>query len=76
MITLTRDQRVALKSLYDRGEVRQPVADGRGVIIGTRILGYRDFRKTVQGMFGSDPCVLVPWCGMMIGIEADGYVHS
>jgi len=21
-------------------------------------------------------CVMVPWCGMQIGIETDGYTHS
>lgn len=25
---------------------------------------------TIQG------CVMVPWCGMYIGIEPDGYAHS
>ena len=34
---------------------------------------YRDFRKTV--LHGHD-CLMVQWCGMWIGIEADGYTHS
>jgi len=38
----------------------------------TRIT-YRDFRKTVKQGFD---CLMVRWCGMMLGIESDGYVHS
>ena len=36
-------------------------------------LTYREFRKTVE--WGFD-CVMVPWCGMWLGIEKDGYTHS
>ena len=36
-------------------------------------LTYRRFRRTVV------PCrdyIMVPWCGMWLGIELDGYTHS
>jgi hypothetical protein len=36
---------------------------------------YRKFRKTVQPYFG-DTCVMVPYAGMWLGIETDGYTHS
>lgn len=36
-------------------------------------LSYKQFRKTVQ--IGYD-CIMVPWCGMWLGIETDGYTHS
>jgi len=36
-------------------------------------LTYRQFRRTVEPSFD---CVIVPWCGMWLGIEADGYTHS
>lgn len=39
-------------------------------------LTYREFRKTVTPYFGDDSCVLVPWCGMWVGIEKDGYSHT
>lgn len=64
MITLTRPQRVALKRLYDRA-VRHD-SD----------LTYRAFRRTVRPYFGQHACVLVPFAGMWIGIEKDGYTHS
>jgi hypothetical protein len=38
-------------------------------------LQWRRFRKTVQPFFG-DSCVMVPWKGMWLGIETDGYTHS
>lgn len=34
---------------------------------------YRDFRKTVQPGPG---CIMLPWAGMWLGIEPDGYTHS
>jgi hypothetical protein len=39
-------------------------------------LSFLAFRRTAVGMFGSDDCILVPWCGMWLGIETDGYCHS
>jgi len=34
---------------------------------------YRQFRRTVEPGFGY---VMVPWCGMYVGIEPDGYAHT
>ena len=34
---------------------------------------YREFRRRVRP--GPD-CIMVPWCNMWLGIEADGYTHS
>jgi hypothetical protein len=39
-------------------------------------INYRRFRKTVQPYFDKSGCVLVPWKGMWLGIEVDGYTHS
>ena len=36
-------------------------------------LSYREFRLSVAT--GPD-CIMVPWCGMWLGIEKDGYTHS
>jgi hypothetical protein len=47
----------------EQGEIRTPSAQ------------YRKFRKTVQPYFG-DTCIMVPWAGMWLGIETDGYTHS
>jgi hypothetical protein len=35
--------------------------------------GYLKFRRTVLPGPG---CVMVPYCGMWLGIEPDGYTHS
>ena len=37
-------------------------------------VSYLAFRRTVEPTF--DDSVMVKWCGMYIGIEADGYPHS
>ena len=37
-------------------------------------LTYLQFRRTAFLAFGD--CVMVPWCGMILGIERDGYTHS
>lgn len=37
---------------------------------------YREFRKAVQPTFGMDGAIVLPWCGMWLAIERDGYTHS
>jgi hypothetical protein len=38
---------------------------------------WRRFRRTVcVGIGGGDGCVMLPWKGMWLGIERDGYTHS
>lgn len=32
------------------------------------------FRRFIKPAFGD--CFMIPWCGMYLGIEADGYTHS
>jgi hypothetical protein len=34
---------------------------------------YRTFRRRVLAGYG---CLMLPWCGMWIGIEPDGYTHT
>ena len=36
---------------------------------------YLQFRRTVTVSSLMD-CALVPYCGMLLGIEPDGYTHS
>jgi hypothetical protein len=37
---------------------------------------YREFRKSIQPCFDGSGCIMVPWSGMWLGIETDGYCHS
>ena len=37
---------------------------------------YLEFRRTAQVTFGMDNAIVVPWCGIWLAIEADGYIHS
>ena len=77
MVKLTRAQRVALKAVFDRGPIKNPevAVDDYWYMYPDSIkyLSYRQFRRTVHP--GPD-CIMVPWAGMWLGIEPDGYTHS
>ena len=63
MRPLTRDQRRALLRVYHRswGHHEKP--------------SYTQFRRGLIRPYG-DPCVMVKWHGMWVGIEADGHAHT
>lgn len=61
MTKTTRQQRLAIKRLYDRATTRGD---------------YRSFRAQVQPTFGLDGAIVIPWCGMWVCIETDGYAHT
>lgn len=73
---LTREQREAVKRIYDRCPLDanhdrlEPGFNDRLTPI-----SYRQFRKAVQPII-CDRAVMVHWCGMFLGIEPDGYTHS
>ena len=68
---LTKAQRVALKKVYDR----KPLFLTSYYGMDTTRQGYLGFRRMVQPeLCGS--AIMVPWCGMWLGIEPDGYTHS
>ena len=64
MRVLTREQRTALKSVYDRDWDKPET--------------YLKFRRTVYNSLGD--CIMVPFGNgknyMHLGIELDGYIHS
>jgi len=70
MMKLTRPQRLAVYRVFMRNN------DGKNnslLTIPQRRRAYRKFRRTVQP--GPD-CIMLPWCGMWLGIEPDGHTHS
>ena len=67
MITLTREQRVALKRVYERSVYEKQPGE---------VPTYRAFRKTVQPEVCGWGAVMVPFAGMWLGIERDGHTHS
>ena len=64
MVKTTRAHREALLRIWQR-----PIHGEHNP------LTYRQFRKTVQPGLGGY-YVMVPWAGMWLGIEKDGYTHS
>ena len=67
MIKTTREQRKALYNVWlrSRGAPFQPPANP--------FAHYKAFRQTVRS--GPD-CIMVPFAGMWLGIEKNGYIHS
>ncbi len=60
---ITREQYKALRLKYERN------ADGAK--------SFNAFKNRVQiGGIGADHYVLLPWCGMWVGIEPDGHAHT
>jgi hypothetical protein len=57
----TRRQREALLALYYRDVLVAPT--------------FREFRRRAFKAFGGD-CLVVPWKGMLVGIERDGHTHT
>ncbi len=72
MMKLTKEQRIALKKVYDRGQHFTGTPNKGQAWQGS----YREFRRTVVPAFDGSGCIMVPWCGMWLGIETDGYTHS
>lgn len=60
MTVLTKEQQQDIKSLYERAEIRT---------------SYLSFRRQARYNHIME-CVMLPWCGMLVGIERDGYIHS
>lgn len=80
MVKTTRAQRVALFRVFQR-DFPNWVSPGKrrshatNEIVPVDTIQWRKFRAKVRPFFGDD-CVMVPWAGMWLGIETDGYTHS
>ncbi len=79
---LTTAQRTALKTVYDRQPLFNQDASlgfesvpAAAIPIKQSRMTYRQFRRTIQPEI-CGPAIMVPWCGMWLGIERDGYTHS
>jgi len=59
-VNLTREQQGALREVFCRRD------------LGENFTTFLN-RAYLDGLMG---CVMVPWCGMWLGIEPDGHTHS
>jgi len=86
-MTLTRQQRIALLRVCLRAfpdtVAHDYIVRARHPSLpvffshGTVQHAYRQLRRqVVPTLPASDPAILVPYAGMWLGIEADGYTHS
>ncbi len=82
MMKLTRQQRIALKAVFDRHPlfVHVDLQFPHSLICRSErsehVATYRQFRKTVRPELCGYGAAMVPWCGMWLGIEKDGHTHS
>lgn len=79
MLVLTREQRVALKKVYDRCPIYPEHAKNNSDEFKRKYvipITYRQFRRRATPEIGSFGALMVPWCNMWLGIEKDGYTHS
>lgn len=78
-LILTKPQRRALYAVYCRGPLIKReiffVTPAKGLDHPYERVTYKEFRRAVRPLF-HDPCILIPWQGMWLGIEPDGYTHS
>lgn len=63
MTRTTKEQRKAILRAFER------IQDKEG-------MSYRDLRAKAYPTFGMDGAIGLPWCGMHLCIEKDGYTHS
>lgn len=77
MIKLTKDQQRAVKRVFERGPTTPIVtaAEARESVCGVP-LTYKQFRRRLRPTIGLDGAVVLPWAGMFLLIERDGYTHS
>lgn len=77
MVKTTKEQRVAIKRVFDRTPIYPCSTQAEKDAGITAVpLTYRQFRRRVQATFGCDGAVCLPWAGMWLCIERDGYTHS
>jgi hypothetical protein len=72
-MTTTRAQRLALFEIFSRNQPAQ-----RPLLLPRE---YRAFRRTcwyewLSRRSDGTRTIMVPWSGMLLGIEPDGYTHS
>ena len=88
MVKTTRAQRKALFRVFlrDNPNYETPFKRFTGIKcphcgewtgpLGLASKRYKNFRKQVVPYFDKSGCVLLPWKGLWLGIEPDGYTHS
>lgn len=79
MVKTTRKQREAVFKVFQRDFPSWVTPfkrrDRNGQEHRVPSIQYRRFRSLLQPYPG-DTCVMLPWKGMWLGIETDGYTHS
>ncbi len=76
MMVITRAQRKALFHVYNRAPLVETEVGPIALGLQDNQMSYRRFRTFVTPYLDNSGCIMVRWCNMWLGIEADGYTHS
>lgn len=79
MPKLTKPQQHALWRIIQRSTPQTPAEEDflQHLMDGHRVwLDYLSLRRAVRPTIGMDGAVVVPWAGMWLAIERDGYTHT
>lgn len=79
MIRTTRAQREAIHHLFCRSVMDaspHPPAPLPEAISTLGWRAYRRYRRTLEGTFGMNGAVVIPFAGMFVCIERDGFRHT
>ena len=68
---LTKLQQRALLSVFKRGPQYSRLDRFH-----QKPLTYLQFRRLATPLLAGGGCIMIPWNGMFLGIETDGYTHS
>ena len=80
-VSITLAQAIALHKVYQRTPLFfRPEKDGKpGMPSSVPLYNGQEqlpFAEFVQSIHQGSGCIMVPWLGMWLGIEPDGYTHS
>lgn len=75
--SITVAQALALHKVYSRNPLYAQSATNVVVSATPSYEGQEPITFEVfLGLIEVSDCIMVPWCGMWLGIEKDGYTHS
>ena len=80
---ITPTKRIRNPELYQRDKLPESIKDAQHfaeshpeIVVKVPTIQYRRFRAKAQPYYDGSGCVMIPFAGMWLGIETDGYTHS
>jgi hypothetical protein len=71
-LPMTPEQRAAIRKVFERA----PIYDTKEDAFAGKAVSFEEFISQAQPELGGYGAVILPWAGMFLCIEKDGYTHS